>query len=319
MAHEIPHYPVLLSQFLDFFAEIQLVRFLDGTLGAGGHASALLKEHPEVLHFIGIDQDPEALCLAQARLERWRDKVTMIRGNFAEIMNHPEEWNVTLVDGIILDLGVSSMQLDRGERGFSFMREGPLDMRMDPTNPLTAAEIVNEWSEEELGRIFRDYGEEPRWRRAAQQIVQARRQKTITTTEEMKEVLMPILSDPKQKRQRRIHPMTLVFQALRICVNDELGALQRALPAAINLLNPGGRLGVISFHRLEDRIVKEYFRFAASDKYDTSGLSGIFIDKKPLVKLLTRKAVKPSETEVAENPRCQSAKMRFVEKLEVET
>jgi 16S rRNA (cytosine1402-N4)-methyltransferase len=203
------------------------------------------------------------------------------------------------------------MQLDQPERGFSFMREGPLDMRMDPNNPINAADIVNTWSEQELGRIFREYGEEKQWRAAARVIVNAREEQSIETTHELANILKPIFFWKK----KGINPLTLIFQALRICVNRELEVVEKIIPEAISCLSSGGRLAIISFHSLEDRIVKNAFRYAASDKEDTFGIGGVFINKTPLVKMVTRKPIEASDQEVARNPRSRSAKLRVIEKI----
>lgn len=307
-----PHYSVLWKEILQFFDGCNLSTFVDGTLGAGGHSSIFLNSHPEIKQLVGFDQDPTALAIAEERLQPWKDKTVLIRSNFADMKAQLAQRGIHQVDGILLDLGVSSMQLDRPEKGFSFSKEGPLDMRMDPSAPLTAEEIVNTWSEQELGKIFRDYGEEKQWRQAARAIVKARAVKPMKTTLDLAEVLKPALFF---KAKKGINPLTLVFQGLRICVNGELEVLENILPEAISLLSPGGRLAVITFHSLEDRIVKNAFRFAASDKFDTSGIAGVFLDKDPVVKILTRKPVGPSDEELGLNPRSRSAKLRVVEKL----
>lgn len=298
------HQSVLTEEISEIFRGLKIKTFVDGTLGAGGHASRILAEHPEIQHFIGIDQDPLALQISAGKLQPWKDRVTLVRGNFSDL-------DVNSFDGMLLDLGVSSMQLDQPEKGFSFSKEGPLDMRMDPENPLNAAIIVNEWPEQELGRIFREYGEERHWRLAARKIVEARKKQPIATTLELVKILDASLRFGSKKG---IHPLTLVFQALRICVNDELGRVERILPVIIDRLNPGGRLAVISFHSLEDRIVKNAFRYAASDKESTSGIGGVFISKEPAVDLITRKPIVAADAEIALNPRSRSAKLRVVEK-----
>ncbi|MBA2726955.1 MAG: 16S rRNA (cytosine(1402)-N(4))-methyltransferase RsmH [Parachlamydiaceae bacterium] len=309
------HLSVLQREVLHYFSDSLCKIFVDGTLGAGGHSKAMLEAHPEIEKLVGIDQDPLALEIARERLKPWEDKVQLIRGNFASIKTLLNRHGIKTINGLLLDIGVSSMQLDRPEKGFSFMRDGPLDMRMDPDQPLTAAEIVNTWSERDLGVILRDYGEEKQWRALARALVEARQNFQITTTMQLSEVLMPLLGWRKGKG---LHPLTLVFQALRICVNDELGVLAKILPDALDLLAPGGRLAIISFHSLEDRIVKNAFRDAASDKEDYDhGLEGLFIDKVPLVKVLTRKPAIAMEDEIMQNPRSRSAKLRVVEKLEV--
>lgn len=305
-----PHASVLLHEMIEFFKDRSIRTFVDATLGAGGHSFAFLEAHPEIELLIGIDQDPVARGIAAERLAPWKDRVRIAAGNFSEITRLVKEAGIDRVDGIIFDLGVSSMQFDMSEKGFSFMRDGPLDMRMDPTRSLTAAEIVNTWSEGDLGRVFRDYGEEKRWRGAARVVVEARKEKPITTTLELVAVLRKAIPVTK----KGINPATLVFQALRIAVNRELEVLEAALPEALNLLVPGGRLGVISFHSLEDRIVKNFMRYAADDKVDTQGIGGVFLDKEPTVNQVTRKPVSPTEEEITLNPRSRSAKLRVVEK-----
>lgn len=308
----VPHHSVLLQEVLNAFETLNISMFVDGTLGAGGHSAALLEAHPEIEHFLGIDQDPTALAIAKERLAPWSEKVHFFRGNFGELGEALSEHQMSKVNGILLDIGVSSMQFDQPEKGFSFLHEGPLDMRMDPEGPLTAEEVVNSWSEAELGRVFREYGEERRWRKAAYAIVKVRAERPIKTTLQLGAILDPVLRVWPQKKG--IHPLTLVFQALRICVNGELEVLEKVLPQAIDALAPGGRLAVITFHSLEDRIVKRAFRFAASDKEQTTGLGGLFLDKEPTVDLVTRKPISPSTEEVATNPRARSAKLRVVEK-----
>ncbi len=309
----IPHDSVLLNEILSYFEECSLKVFVDGTLGAGGHSFAILQAHPEIERFIGLDQDPLALSLAKERLSHWKSKVLLIHSNFARIKEQLEAQKINSIDGMLLDLGVSSMQLDRPEKGFSFSKNGPLDMRMDPSNSLTAEEIVNTWSEQQLGRIFRDYGEEKQWRTAARLLVKAREETSLRTTQQLVDVL---ISPLRYKAKKGIHPLTLIFQALRIAVNRELEVLEQVLPEALSLLSPGGRLAVITFQSLEDRIVKNFFRFAASDKFDTSGIGGgLFLDKKPEGIILTRKPVEPTEEEVSKNPRSRSSKLRVLEKL----
>jgi 16S rRNA (cytosine1402-N4)-methyltransferase len=309
-----PHISVLLREVLHYFEGRTIHRFIDGTLGAGGHSEAILKAHPEIELLIGIDQDPVARAIAEERLSPWSSKVRIVSGNFSDLDKHLSLMGIDCVDGILLDLGVSSMQFDMPEKGFSFMRDGPLDMRMDPTKELTAAYIVNHWSEQDLGRIFRDYGEEKRWRVAAHAVASARKLSYIATTFELAEVLSLVLKPHPFKKG--IHPFTLVFQALRIAVNAELETLEKVIPMAIDKLSKGGRLGVISFHSLEDRIVKNAIRFAASDKMDTSGLGGgLFLDKDPIVTILTKKPEIPTTEEIENNPRSRSAKLRVIEKL----
>lgn len=256
----------------------------------------ILQMHPEIERLIACDRDPSAIEIAGKRLQPWSEKVELIQGNFSEIDQYLDERKIPCVDGIFLDLGVSSMQIDQKERGFSFSQDGPLDMRMNPDQRLTAEEVVNQYSEKKLGEIFQEYGEEPRWKRAARCIVVERRKKRITTTKQLAELLEKSLSPLRG----RLHPATLIFQALRIYVNQELEALSRVLDDSIERLCPRGRMGVISFHSLEDRMVKQCFR-AEEEK----------------LTLLNRKPICPSCKEIQQNPRSRSAKLRFVEKNEV--
>jgi 16S rRNA (cytosine1402-N4)-methyltransferase len=305
-----PHRSVLLDEVKALFAPVELRTFIDGTLGAGGHSAALLEAHPSLTRLIGIDRDDVALNYARERLSPWGERVTCLKGNFSSMASLARSQGLEegSVDGILVDLGVSSMQLDTADRGFSFMREGPLDMRMGQNETLTAATIVNTWTEEELRQLFWRFGEEPQGRLAARLIVAAR---PLHTTTELAAVLRPL----ERRGRSKIHPATRVFQAIRIAVNGELQALADLLPQALKLLRRGGVLAIISFHSLEDRPVKEFFRSASSDKEDTRGLAGLFINKIPQVKLLTRKPLIANEEEQRGNPRARSAKMRAVEKL----
>lgn len=307
------HLPVLLDEVINAFSPLSIKIIVDGTVGAGGHAAALLQKHPEITHYIGIDQDTDALAIAAKTLKPWKGKVFLKHGNFCDIESILKSLSIGQVDAILVDLGVSSMQLDRPERGFSFMRDGPLDMRMNRDSALTAATIVNEWSEKELGRIFRDYGEEKKWRLAAQIIVQKRKESPILTTAQLVEVLKSALGGYSKKG---MNPATLIFQALRIAVNKELDVLETFLKKAIKRLNVAGRLAVISFHSLEDRLVKNESRFAASDKWNTSGIGGMFQDKEPTIALVTKKPLVATEEECKINPRSRCAKLRVIEKLE---
>ncbi len=289
------HKSIMVDQFLSFFQDLNLSTFVDGTVGAGGHAKALLEAHPEIEQFYGIDQDELALGIASDVLKPFSEKVKLIHSNFAEMKTlFPEE----SVDGIFMDLGVSSMQLDLPEKGFSLYKEGPLDMRMDANQSLTAEFVVNTYSEKDLGEIFRLLGEEPRWRKVAKALVEARKKKKIKTTTDLTEALKHVLTWGG-RRGKKIHPMTLVFQALRIFVNDELEVVKKVIPDAISMLRPGGRLGIITFHSLEDRIVKHTFReIAQTDD----------------VTILTKKPLIADVNETRLNPRSRSAKMRFIEK-----
>jgi 16S rRNA (cytosine1402-N4)-methyltransferase len=309
-----PHTSVLLHETIQLFEGRQIRYFVDCTLGAGGHSEAILEHHPEIETLIGIDQDPASLKLAEKRLAPWKSKLALFHGNFSQLSDILDHFKIQEVNGILMDLGVSSMQLDQPEKGFSFMREGPLDMRMNPENPLSARDIVNEWDEKELGVIFRDFGEEKQWKSAARAIVKARSGKPIETTKELSDILYPVLI---RRAKKGIHPLTLIFQALRIAVNQELEVLEEILPRAIERLLPGGVIAVISFHSLEDRLVKNFFRYEASDKEDTRGLSGsgLFLSKQPTIKLITKKPLEATEEETRLNPRSRSAKLRAAEKL----
>lgn len=289
------HIPVLLLEILEALSHSQIKRGIDGTLGLGGHTRALLEAHPEIEEFYGLDKDPHALTLAQENLQAFKEKISFIHTGFEEIADHFKELSI---DMILLDLGVSSMQLDLASRGFSFMKEGPLDMRMDTTASLDAKKIVQTYSERELERIFKEYGEERFARQVAKAIVNARKKTKFESTQELIQVIMPILS-PHGGRGR-IHPATRIFQALRIEVNDELNALKQGLEGAFALLKPRGKLLVISFHSLEDRIVKNVFRDLA-------------IKKRAL--LLTKKPKQATLEEMRKNPRSRSAKLRVLEKM----
>lgn len=304
-----PHIPVLLNEVIEAFHDQPLEVFVDCTLGAGGHAEAILQAHPELRTYVGIDQDPLARTIAEKRLLPWQRQLIVTEGNFSQLSARLSQARIESVDGILMDLGVSSMQLDQPEKGFSFMQDGPLDMRMDPTAPLTAAAILNTWPEDEIGRILRDYGEEKQWRKASQAIVQFR---PFHSTQDLVKKLAHFLA---KKAKKGIHPLTLVFQGLRIAVNRELEVLESALPQAVRSLRPGGRLAVITFHSLEDRIVKQFFAQEASDKVNTSGLGGLFLDKDPTIRIINRKPIGPTEEEIVRNPRSRSAKLRIIEKL----
>lgn len=282
------HIPVLLREVLQVFEPVHLNTFFEGTLGAAGHAKAILESHPEIKYYFGCDQDPTAHDLANKALEPWKDKVKFVRGRFAEKVAEIDQ----LLDGFFIDIGVSSMQFDELQRGFSFKGDAPLDMRMDPESELTAEWVVNRYSEKDLARIIFEYGEERRSRQIAKAIVDARRKRAIRSTKELSEIITPVATKGK------LHPATLVFQALRIEVNDELGQLQKGLSAALEKMAPKGRIAVISFHSLEDRIVKNFFR-----------------DHKKRVNILTKKPIGPSMEEIKKNPRSRSAKLRAVEVL----
>jgi 16S rRNA (cytosine1402-N4)-methyltransferase len=308
-----PHIPVLLTDVLDGLRahEVGAGAFVDGTLGAGGHAEALLEAAPDA-RLLGLDCDPVALALSRVRLSLFGTRVTLRHASHEQMGQFVPRWlgpDADGVDGILLDLGMSSMQVDDPARGFSFMQDGPLDMRFDPaTDGITAGEIVNTWDVGELANILYKYGEERHSRFIARAIVAAR---PLTSTRQLSEVIAGAQRGPRQK----IHPATRTFQALRIVVNDELGAIERTLPVAISLLRPGGRLAVISFHSLEDRIVKQAFKHEATDCICPPKQPVCTCGHVARVKLITRKPATATDAESAENPRSRSAKLRIVERL----
>ncbi len=306
------HIPVLLEAVLDALRVEAVAEgwFVDGTLGAGGHAAAILERGPGA-RLLGLDRDPAALELARARLAPFGERVTIKHASYTEIARLVPAWrgDAEGVDGILLDLGISSMQVDDPARGFAFMQEGPLDMRFDPTGGgLTAADIVNDWDADEIADVLYRYGEERNSRRIARAIVAAR---PLRTTRDLAETVAAAQRGPRQK----IHPATRTFQALRIAVNDELGAVERVLPDAITCLRPGGRLAVISFHSLEDRIVKQTFKAEASDCICPPDQPVCTCDHEARVRLVTRKPLTADAAEQAANPRSRSAKLRVVERL----
>jgi len=287
--------------------------YLDGTLGAGGHSELILEASgPDGLVY-GIDRDPAALAAAGQRLERFGNRFRPSRGSFGDLAALLASQGVGAIDGLVLDLGVSSPQLDRAERGFSFRNDGPLDMRMDPSQGETAADLVNSLPERELEQAIKEYGEE-RWaRKIAQRIVTARQERPFETTLQLAELVERTI--PRRFQEDRIHPATRTFQGLRILVNSELEQVEQGLQAGIDLVRPGGRLVVISFHSLEDRIVKQRLRDAASGCRCPRQLPQCVCGHKPLVRVLTSRPVMAGDVELAENPRSRSAKLRAAERL----
>ena len=285
--------------------------YVDATLGGGGHTLALLKAAGPGAKVIAIDRDDEATTKAKILLEEYGDRVIIVRENFRNIKDLLKRLGVTGVDGIAADIGLSSIQLDDPERGFSFRFDSPLDMRMDKRGDKTAFDLVNELDARELEEIFRDYGEERFSRRIARAIVRRREEAPIKTTAELRDVITTNVPPLKTK----IDPATRVFQALRIVVNDELECLKEFLEGAVSTLKPGGRLAVISFHSLEDRIVKKYFNLLAKDCICPPRIPLCICEHRSTVKIIAKKGVKPSEEEVTANPRARSARLRAVEKL----
>ncbi len=302
------HQPVLLDEAVSSLKIRGNGYYLDGTFGRGGHSRAIMARLTEQGRLFTLDKDPRAV---EAGLEEWGEdpRFSIVQGSFAEMDRLVQEWHIERgLDGILLDLGVSSPQLDDPERGFSFMKGGPLDMRMDPTKGVSAAEWIAEAPERELSRVFWEFGEERHARRIARSIVKARQQQSLVTTTQLAQLIETTIGNREKK-----HPATRCFQAIRIFVNNELGDLATGLEAAIRHLRPGGRLVVISFHSLEDRLVKRTFREAVRPGQVRRNIPE-HPDWSPLLKAIG-KAIKPSEQEISANPRARSAVMRVAEKL----
>ncbi len=307
------HLPVLVAETLERLAPGRAGLFVDATVGLGGHAEALLESSPDV-RLVGIDRDADALARAARRLERFGSRVRLVHGNFHRLEQELAGLGVRGIGGVagvLADLGVSSLQLETAERGFSFRRDGPLDMRMGMSD-VTAADWVNQTSEGELGKIIREYGEERQARRIARAIVRARAEGPIETTGELKRLIDEV-KGPRAAREERIDPATRVFQALRIAVNQELAGLDDFIRQAVDLLEVDGRLVVISYHSLEDRIVKNTLRDLARGEIDL--VTGRSRSESQLIEVMTRKPVRPSEEEVAFNPRARSARLRAARRL----
>ena len=301
------HIPVLYQEIL---AGLQIRpggRYIDGTVGGGGHARGILVASAPDGELLGIDADPMAVALAGEQLIEFAGRVTVVQGNFADLEEIAEEHSFCPVEGILLDLGLSSLQLEAAGRGFAFRLDGPLDMRFDPSQVTTAADLVNTLSREELADILFRYGEEPQSRRIARAIVAER---PISTTGELADLVERTVG-----RRGRIHPATRTFQGLRIAVNEELGCLAEALPQALRLLGPGGRLAIISFHSLEDRLVKQFFRNEARDCVCPPEVPICICSHRATLGIVTKKPISPSAEEVAANPRSRSAKLRIAYRL----
>lgn len=305
------HYSVLLEETIENLNIRQDGIYADGTLGGGGHALEVVKRLSGKGRFFGIDQDDAAISAAGERLAAYKERITLIRSNYCNMQAALAEYGIEKVDGIVLDLGVSSYQLDTEERGFSYRFDTALDMRMDRRQQLTAKEIVNEYPETELYRIIRDYGEDQFAKNIAKHIAQARQKKTIETTGELNEIIKAAI--PAKMRQNG-HPSKKTFQAIRIACNRELDVLENSLDMMIELLNPGGRLCIITFHSLEDRIVKAAFKRAENPCTCPPEFPVCVCGKKSLGRVITRKPILPSEKELEENSRSKSAKLRVFEK-----
>ena len=309
---EFHHVSVLLEECIQGLSIKPEGIYVDGTLGGAGHSSRIAAKLTTG-RLIGIDRDPVALRVAKERLAPYEKNVTLVHSNFCEIAQVLKDLNIPGVDGILLDLGVSSPQLDDGERGFSYMVDAPLDMRMNSEDSLNAEIVVNTWPQEELRRILYTYGEERYAPQIAGAICRRREEKPIKTTLELVDIIRSAM--PAAALREKQHPAKRSFQAIRIAVNDELGSVEKVMEDAIPLLNPGGRLAVITFHSLEDRIVKTAMAAASKGCTCPPSFPVCVCGKKPQVKLISRKPIVASEMELEENPRSRSAKLRVCEKL----
>ncbi len=303
-----PHQPVLYHEIIHALKPHSPGKFIDATIGAGGHAWGILEHSSPDGRLLGFDQDPQALALASQRLSPFKGRFELVNTSYINLQSEMRTRGWEQVEGIVFDLGVSSMQLDMPQRGFSFQTEGPLDMRFDPNQDTSAADLVNDMPEEELAQIIWRYGEERYARRIAQGIVRAR---PLRTTTQLAEVIYQVLGG----RKERIHPATRTFQALRIAVNDELAAIGKALPQAVTALSPGGRLAIISFHSMEDRIIKQFYRQESKDCICPPGQPVCNCGHKASLRVITRRPIQPGEAEIEKNPRARSARLRVAEKL----
>ena len=307
---EFKHKPVLFDECMGMLDVSQDKLYMDGTLGGGGHSEGILERGGRL---IGIDRDSEAIAAAKKRLERFRDRATFVKSNYADVKTVLETLDIPSIDGALLDLGVSSYQLDNPERGFSYMHDARLDMRMNRDDPVSAYEIVNEYSEERLSRIIYEYGEERYAPVIARHICRAREQTPIERTGELVDIIKSAM--PPQALREKQHPAKRSFQALRIAVNGELDALPPMLEAAVSHLHTGGRLAVISFHSLEDRIIKKTMQDMATGCTCPPNFPVCVCGKKPRIRLVSRKPIVAGEAELERNPRSRSAKLRVAEKV----
>lgn len=303
-----PHRSVLYQPIIHFLRPVSPGRYVDATVGAGGHAAGILEAASPDGCLLGMDVDPQALALASRRLAVYGARSVLVQSSYIHLRDQLDRLGWKEVDGILLDLGVSSMQLDTPERGFSFQHDGPLDMRFDPTAPTSAADLVNRLPENELADLIWRYGEDPHSRRVARAIVQAR---PLETTRQLADAI----ARGHGGRRERTHPATRAFQALRIAVNQELQAVETVLPQAVGALAPGGRLAVISFHSLEDRLVKQFFRRESRDCICPPEQPVCTCGHKAVIREVTRHPVEADAEETRENPRSRSAKLRVAEKL----
>ena len=312
---EFSHYSVMLKETIEELKVKSDGIYVDGTLGGGGHAYEVCKRLSDAGHFYGIDQDAAAIAAASQRLSEFGNRVTIIRSNYCEMCKELRDRGVTGVDGIVLDLGVSSYQLDEADRGFTYREDAALDMRMDPSNQtLTAAEIINTYNAADLARVIRQYSDEKWASRIAEFVVKMRENAPIAESEQLVEVIKAAV--PASARRSGGHPAKRTFQALRIEVNGELNVLRSGLEAAIRWLAPGGRIAVISYHSLEDRIVKDLFKQYSTGCTCPPELPVCVCGNKPILKVITRKPVLPSKEEIERNPRSRSAKLRVARRLD---
>ncbi len=313
-AEGVFHRPVMVDEVVGHLVVDPDGVYVDGTLGGGGHCEAILRRLSDRGRVIGIDWDEEAIDVARKRLIPFDgERLYIVRANFVEMGEVVKDLGFDRVDGILLDLGLSSMHLEKEGRGFSFLRDEPLDMRMDRRNPLTAFKVVNQYREEELERIFREYGEE-RWaKRIARAICRRREEGEIRTTADLAGIVSSAI--PRRYHPKKIHPATRVFQALRIAVNDELNNLKRAIEEGVEILKPSGRFCIISFHSLEDRIVKEMFRDLERGCTCPPGLPRCVCGRVQRLRIITRRPIRPSEEEIRANPRARSARLRVAERV----
>jgi len=308
------HEPVLREKVFQYLIVMEEGLIVDGTLGDGGHAEFILQNTGPRLKVLGIDRDANALVRAKKRLGPFGDRVTFAHGNYSEIQNLLEKFHIKKIDGLLLDLGFSGPQIDSAERGFSFMRNGPLDMRMDLSQEITAAKLLKTLSDRELETVIRDYGEERHYKKIVRAIRNAQAISPISTTFQLSKILSGALYS---KRPAKIHPATRTFQALRIAVNRELTHLKTALQDSLGVLNAGARLVTITFHSLEDRIVKNFFQYEEKNCICPPRVPICVCGKKSTLKIITKKVITPDEEEAARNPRSSSAKMRVAERVYV--